>query len=188
MKEGLTHCSRHLPPLKCWDNFYGRSSPSSILSTTPRPRLHRLLLLTVLLFLQHLFQRNHHLPHSAVPVASDYSSSSACPASTAPASSSSQRRVLNLRRGEYCGLTAGISDVSLPTSRLVTSLPRPCPAFSQPELRHSPGPNTCQAPASSSSGKGGMKTIRNFILSAAFTGLLRLTTAATVFVNVNLIS
>ena len=105
--------------------------------------------------------------------------------------SSSQRRVLNLRRGEYCGLTAGISDVSLPTSRLVTSLPRPCPAFSQPELRHSPGPHTphtCQAQASSSSGKGGIKTIWNFILSAAFTGLLRLTTAAAVFVNVNLIS
>ena len=138
----MTRSSRHLPPLKCSENFFGRSSPSGILSTTPRPRLHRLLLLTVLLLLQHLLQQNHHLPHSAVWVACDYSSSSVCPASTAPASFSPQRRVLTLRRGEDCGLTAGISDVSLPASQLVTSLPMPCPAFSQHELRHSPGPHT----------------------------------------------
>ena len=91
VQEGLTHCSRHLPPLKFWDNFFRRSSPSRILSTILRPRLHRLPLFTVLLFLQHLCQWTDHLPHIAVPVACVYSSSSACPASTAPASSSSLR-------------------------------------------------------------------------------------------------
>ena len=63
----------------------------SLLWNVGRPRVHRLLLTTVLLFLQHLCQWTDHLPHIAVPVACVYSSSSACPASTAPASSSSLR-------------------------------------------------------------------------------------------------
>ena len=115
--------------------------------------------------------------HSAVPVACDYSRSSAIPASTAPASFSSQRRVLTLRRGEDCGSTAGISDISLPSSwpGHLPALP-PLTLSSVTRLALRPARLRPVAPG----GRGNIRTNRDFLLSAAATGLLCLTAAAAV--------
>ena len=152
MQEGLTGDTRHLSPLKVLDNSFGRSSPSSIFdnseaeaSQTPPPHC--------LLVPPPSVSADPPPPPtvpSQLPVTTPAPQPSQLPLHCSSFLLLSEKSSNLTERG---GLWLNSRDIRHFTTILLTRTP-PCPASSHPELRHSPGPQTCQAPASSSRGEG----------------------------------
>ena len=168
------------------DSSFGRSSPSSSLTTTPR--LHRLLpghvlspgppphclpllLQPVLLLLHPQCQRALHLPPRRRPSRLHLLRLLSLPSLHCPSLQCSSLSGTSSTPTERGGSWPSSLDIrcfttSLPTGRLpLPTTPTRAPPCRltpcTPSLLPSPGPHTCQAPASSSGGED-IKTILDF--------------------------